>query len=1287
MRLHTVLSATLLGSIVALTAGERPYERVWTHRTHDDHPALIPFTDAAGWRVETNAAVARFERSQDVLLFGDAVVKLTYRATGRNPRVTLLPPAPVAIADAFDTVTCWIYGNNHGYAADPKTPPVSVSATFKDALGQTFEVPLAHVHFKEWFLCHRRLAPEQIARVAKGAALVALTVTGGRNAEDRAIYFNSLAVFTETFPPLTFAPRPKRGIQLSPDCPTGANTGPGQLPFPDTPLTIIPRDSAPSVARVAKSSSGHYLLVRDGEDGRLEVRLPLRAGSWDDLAVRWKEAGDAWVSVGLGGGFYFAGENDGAPVRATNEEVRVSSDGKDVAYEGRLFCGARSADVRLRCHLAGKSLVMDFLADGGEIAECRFGATRGFTDPRPVFLPYYTYGGYGDISARPALIVSGSAAAPLFFMAHIDWTQSNASEPFAESLRPDGALASNGGTRYRAKTDGTRNPCFERFVMTLSPKAEDVLPNIPNPASPWKSVTGTRVWRAHGASDREKDAAYWRGVRRWGMSQLVVTDHETGWRDGNESFTFRTEPAPKKGGDAGQRRYARIMQDELGFVYGPYNNFTDFAPVNGFWTIDLISRTPDNQLQQAWERCYAPKPARAVEFCERLAPVIQKKFGFSTAYCDVHTAVTPWSRVDYDARVPGAGTFAAVYYAYGEIMLLQKAAWNGPVYSEGNNHFPYCGLTDGNYAQDQAYRFPDNPWLVDFDLRRMHDLCCNFGMGNPEMFYSHKCTPANADEARDRFLAATVAFGHPGFLLYGREGELRSYYMIQALASRYTQVSADTIRYLDANGEAFDTSAALANGCYARSQVVVRYADGTISVVNGNRAERLRTVVDDAALDLPPNGYWGRSGDGAVRVFSGDLDGRRADLSVCPAHTYVDGRGRFARFPEAASDGVAICRTLTNDFAEVLLLHTTEAGFPFTFSDAVALAEDGRALGPAEVRASRGLSYVQPVSGAFSYRVRRALQPPPVVLHSDAAAAAPGEHLAVRGRETHTLDIPADAKPGARVWRTFEGAWIDVTVTEAASLSAHVENDTLAVTPVSFATAAHPAHLCCGPVEHPFTLESGTNAPQRIVLPPALLATNQLAVTLRIDAPSGFVPVTADLTRREDAHAVPLPATRSAGMCLRGARETPLAADTGAQLHAATPVCGGIAKTGGLFMHPPYKGGTGYTFARYALTVPTTPCVFRCAVGKQDDSDPGDGILFRALVEDTQGKRTELASRVVTAHAWYALEGSLTPWAGKTVSLLLVADVGEKDNSSGDWAAWADLRVESPTPVYTWTQD
>ena len=197
-------------------AGAPPYERVRAGRLHDDHPALIPFTGVAGWRVETNDAEARFERSDEVLLFGDAVAKLAYRATGPQPRVTLRPPAPVAVTGAFDAVTCWIYGNNHSYAADPGTPPVSVTLHFIDSAGARFAVPLARVHFKEWFLCHRRLEPAQVERVAGGAALAAIDITNGRNTEERVIFLNSLAVFTERFEPLTFAPRPQRGVRIFP---------------------------------------------------------------------------------------------------------------------------------------------------------------------------------------------------------------------------------------------------------------------------------------------------------------------------------------------------------------------------------------------------------------------------------------------------------------------------------------------------------------------------------------------------------------------------------------------------------------------------------------------------------------------------------------------------------------------------------------------------------------------------------------------------------------------------------------------------------------------------------------------------------------------------------------------------------------------------------------------------------------------------------------------------------------------------------------------------------------
>ena len=158
------------------------------------------------------------------------------------------------------------------------------------------------------------------------------------------------------------------------------------------------------------------------------------------------------------------------------------------------------------------------------------------------------------------------------------------------------------GTSYIPKTDGQLNDCFDRFFVTIGPKFEEHLPNIPNPKSPYKHVAGKRVWKVHFAGDLEKDKQYWKRIWRHGLRNIIINGHEVGWRDGGESFTFRTKAAPKKGGDKGMYDYTRYMQDKLGFVYGPYNNFTDFAPVNEYWRTDIVSRT---ESYASLARCYA----------------------------------------------------------------------------------------------------------------------------------------------------------------------------------------------------------------------------------------------------------------------------------------------------------------------------------------------------------------------------------------------------------------------------------------------------------------------------------------------------------------------------------------------------------------------------------------------------------------------------------------------------------------------------------------------------------
>jgi len=1265
--------------------GKRPYELDWAKRTEDDHPPLVDFEDVGGWRVETTQAVASFACSREQRIWGKFVGKLTYHGAGPSPVVRLIPPKPIAIAQGSDAVTCWIYGNSI-FARDKTTPPVTVSAAFLDAAGRPFQATLKTVIWKGWFLCHRRLTRAQIERVRQGASFTGLTVINGRNTQDRVLYFDNLAVFAEPFAPLTFDPRPRRGVTVFPGRDPALNTGPDALPFPTRPETIVPSNLASgSVVRVERQGS-KVVFRYTGSDGLLTVEVPTETCRWDGIRMRWHGRG-GWIHPCRSGGVFLVGSHGKpeAPTRAVLRTTTLEKGGFTCTWEVASSDGTATVTTRYWMH--GKSLVMDLAAPEAAAAEVRFGAAAGLEKPRLVTVPYYTYGH----SVRPAVVVAGVPDRPLFFMGHIDWTLSNASTVWAENELSTDRVAYNGGTRYIAKTDGTRNPCYERFVLTLSPRFEEVLPNIPNPASPWKHVTGTRVWRPHGASDRQRDIAHWRKAHRYGMTELVVTDHEGGWRDGHESFTFRTRTAPGKGGDEGQYRYARIMQDELGFVYGPYNNFTDFAPLNQFWHIDMVSRTPGNHRPTAWYACYAPKPARAPEYCAKLAPIIQKKFRFSTAYCDVHTAVTPWSRTDYDHRVPGAGTFGAVFYAYGEVLLLQKEAWNGPVYSEGNNHFAYCGLADGNYAQDQLYGLVTAPWLVDFDLLKMHDLCCNFGMGAPYMFFGRNVSLGETERERaasiDRFLAATVAFGHTGFLIFqgSYRNMLRSYYLLQQLHSRYAPGRAASIHYVTADGRLVDTSTALASGAFKRSQIVTCYDNGCTTVVNGNRTEWLRTEVHGWPVALPPNGYLGWTEDGSIEVFSGEVNGHRVDYAVTPAYLYVDGRGRFTRFERAAADGVAVCRILPENRYEVIPYRSRDSGFAIDVVSAEALDEPRNTIGSVELRRSRGLTYVVPVEGAFSYLLQGGQTKPVRSLQCQRDRVIAGETVTVRGSREHTVGVPTSAQPGERIWRKLDHAWIDFTVVPLCQLFACAKGAELEVAVASNLPRPRKGTIEALGVTKPIELR-----PDR----PATVAF-ALGKPIRERIQTADMVVEADGLRLAERRTLvalasyerlgELPTRHETGMRLRGGLETAILEGHGSRAYATMMSCDGVQRET-LRVIPPWRKGVGYTCVRFepVLLPADRQAAFRAFVGKGDGSALGDGILYKVAVVDGSGLETIAGEKKVERHRWLPIEADLSSWAGERVRLKLITDVGTNGNSIGDWGCWAEMRLERRERTIRW---
>jgi hypothetical protein len=349
--------------------------------------------------------------------------------------------------------------------------------------------------------------------------------------------------------------------------------------------------------------------------------------------------------------------------------------------------------------------------------------------------------------------------------------------------------------------------------------------------------------------------------------------------------------------------------------------------------------------------------------------VIQEKFQLRAAYCDVHTAVTPWRRVDYDARIPGAGTMRSQFYAFGQLMLHQQEVWNGPVYSEGGNHYYYAGLITGNKSDDRGYNLARDPWLVDFDLRKLHPLGCDVGFGKKNSF-SDDMGKALTMEDWDRFFAGTIAYGHVGefFNSRGRTNPLmvRSYFMLQQLQSAYASAEIKEIRYANEQGELLDTSAAIATDAFRRSQLRLTYDNGLMIWVNGHLEENWRTPH----AELPPGGYFAKSPDGSLEAASILADGHRVDRVFSPAYDFLDGRGKMLVTEHGAANRQLIILKGEDGSREAIPLQSTRFAVAAkeTPRDLVALDEAGEVMGSARGELNNGLFFITPVKDAVSYR-------------------------------------------------------------------------------------------------------------------------------------------------------------------------------------------------------------------------------------------------------------------------------------------------------------------------------
>jgi len=1361
--------------------GKRPYEMVWAKRK-PAYPELVDFEDLTGWTVAgLRGCTAELFRSREEQMFGTYTGKVVYRGKTAASGFELRPPKPISIPGEPTAVQMWVRGNNWGWHARPKTARTHVHLMVGDAQDEHFAIYLGQVNFDYWFLMHATFVSptgELTGRIRQDGGegrrngrldyplrCFGIRVTGCADERPAKLFFDALQCYEAEYPPLA---EPKL---------------PPKAPWPTTPETITPTPT--EKVRNAKTREGpnHVFTAQGRRDTIRWIYLP-RTGTLDDLTV---EINGRRFQPCAGGGPVF--ELGGVRHRASGEgfEIRPHSlEWSADELRARWIAVWPNEEVHFdyRFRAKGKSLQISVAADSGAVVEFRIGRAvfdRVAQAPSPVpakgdppaqpgaavpqaeliRVPYLTFGHVG-----PHIVHWDG----IFLSALLDWYNSDASTLYEEHRRlaPD-QLVYNGGSRYLPKTDGRRNDLRERLIVTVATDFHEVLPNIPHPRSQHAHLAKGAIWRNIGSPNHD----LLKRLKAGGVERFICPLHEVGWRDAGESFTFRLRCAPRIG-DEKMKEYGEWVKS-LGYRFGLYANYTDYAPVNENWREDRVCLDSDGNWRGAWPRCYAPKPTWAWQAEAELAPKIAAKFGAVTCYSDVHTAVTPWNRTDYDARTPGAGMFRTTWECYARVLWNESRSYGGPVFSEGRMHWMYAGLIDGNYAQITG---PDRwrvPPLVDFDLLKMHPLQCDFGMGMPSMFYPRRGGEWRRDRSRtspyfDRFITSTLAFGHIGFLPleWGFDGALKAFYMTNAVQQLYALVPVEAIRYFDGK-KLLTTSEAIRTGAYKRGQVYVRYKSELELWCNLSFEHDWRVTCKEGTFLLPPTGHLAIH-DGLVQ-FSALVDGRRVDYVINHAaerYVYLDTRGAFASVDLLSARG-AVALKPADERREMWMIPAPtcqdvtlrHVGRLSGRSRARAYDTDGRELGEAEVRLSNMGSTILPVKGACRYRVEPVAPAPAPPCDERVRRLVGGlryeinetvrgfagkdlnvgsvqvERVGPDGKVLETksfagladpirVHVPADAKHDERLWwrlriRGKVGEKEEQRVrwfTGLASRAIDVELKRAADTPQKPATPQQ------------FLLRMKSNLPQPvevdvvgkakgIALAPSaedlkLFRQKEQPLTMSFRLPTApavvkhllhyvlpteptVVPMTLTFTFPQGKQTVErwLRVTKRAatmldltkvepsdrGIAYRGKAEQPLTADSGACFYAANRTVGGVEKAG-FFCHPPYKGGVGYAFAEFRVTLPDEPCAFETLVGFVDGSSTTDGCVFSVQLREPPagskpagGYLTLSQLQFAELKKWQPFRADLSKFRGKKVTLRLTTDVGPADDSNSDWAFWGEPRI------------
>lgn len=364
--------------------------------------------------------------------------------------------------------------------------------------------------------------------------------------------------------------------------------------------TLEYRWEAPTSGPSQNSSTGLFgkiTLTASGK-GMSDVRVPLASSAqivWSNSARALK---NQWETT------------SGAPVLVRTFEV-----------------GDVTATVRTKGSMIGKSLVLDIEADRALATLLDAGTWGPVMRRRIIPVPYFT----GQVNYLP---VEG-----LFVSSGFDWT-------FSGATNLDGSRA-----MYVPLTDGRRNALHERVAFSVAWHLDEVLPNIPNPPSPYLRTLSDRIVLDIWGGRYSDIARRLEILASYGINRCVAIVHDWQRSGYDNALPAHLPAAADKGGDAGMKDLV-ASATRLGHLVALHENYVDYYPNYDQFRDTDIALDSSGKRQEAWYnpgtkiQSFAVKPNAILPLAATQSAEIHHRYGTNACYLDVHSAVPPWFHVD-----------------------------------------------------------------------------------------------------------------------------------------------------------------------------------------------------------------------------------------------------------------------------------------------------------------------------------------------------------------------------------------------------------------------------------------------------------------------------------------------------------------------------------------------------------------------------------------------------------------------------------------------------------------